>query len=64
MSNEASTPLWRFNPVTGIWVHERTCFEETQQQWLDQFRRDEPGVHFVLSRRKPTHTPSKEAACF
>lgn len=35
-------------------VAERGVTEETAQQWLAVFRKDEPNVIFIVSARKPS----------
>lgn len=44
----------RFSPAKGNhWVNERDVTEETCQQWLEIFRKDEPKVLFLAANRKP-----------
>jgi len=44
----------RFSPVRGNhWSIERECAADTVQAWLAIFRRDEPGVTFIASNRRP-----------
>lgn len=48
--------LWslRTNPARGNhWVAEREVSEATARQWLAVFERDEPGVLFLASARRP-----------
>lgn len=35
------------------WQYERDCTEANVQEWLAVFRKDEPGVTFIASKRKP-----------
>ena len=53
--------LWRYNPITGCWRMERMCSPDTAQQWLALFQKDEPNVHFALSRFAPRFDPTKAA---
>lgn len=44
----------RFSIARGNhWVIEREVTEETCQQWLEIFRKDEPNVLFLVSDKKP-----------
>jgi len=48
--------LWslRTNAARGNhFVAERQVTEETAQEWLSVFRKDEPSVSFVATARKP-----------
>jgi hypothetical protein len=48
--------LWskRFSTAQGHhWKIERECLQETAQQWLEVFQKDEPDVKFVISSNKP-----------
>lgn len=48
--------IWsrRTSMARGLhWKFERDCTEETREQWLEVFRKDEPGVLFVALDRKP-----------
>jgi hypothetical protein len=49
--------LWRYNRITGLWDYQRSCDEETAQQWLGVFRRDEPDETFALAKHRPTKAP-------
>ena len=49
--------LWsrRNHPARGnYWKAEREVTERTAQDWLKVFRDDEPGVIFLVSKRKPS----------
>ncbi|WP_297478337.1 hypothetical protein [Ferrovum sp.] len=51
--------LWRFNKVTGFWVHERTCLDRHHAKaWLKVFQDDEPGEIFKIGIFKPKPTLS------
>lgn len=49
--------LWKYNPVTGYWNQERDVTEETKDQWLARFQKDEPDADFQISARKPKGKP-------
>lgn len=49
--------LWsrRYSPARGnFWKIERDVTDETAQGWLAVFRKNEPGVIFLVSKRKPS----------
>lgn len=51
------TRLWskRFTPAQGThWKLERECSLDTAAQWRTVFEKDEPGVLFFLSTKKPS----------
>lgn len=35
------------------WQHERDCLDETAEQWISLFKKDEPTVEFVFSDKRP-----------
>ena len=45
--------IWRFNPITGLWVHVRKVTPDTEKEWLLIFKNDEPLIEFKVSRNKP-----------
>ena len=45
--------LWKYNKITGYWVAVRSVTDETKEQWLALFKRDEPGELFKVSKHKP-----------
>lgn len=45
--------LWKFNKVTGLWVPQRTVTQQTADEWLRIFQRDEPEEIFKVSVNKP-----------
>lgn len=45
--------LWRYNPITGYWDYERDCDDDTADQWLTVFQKDDPEGLFKLSKMKP-----------
>ena len=49
--------LWKYNEITGYWIHQRNCNLETSKVWLKIFQEDEPYKHFILSKKTPTHKP-------
>jgi hypothetical protein len=49
--------LWRYDAITGMWKLERNCEKETASDWLAVFKKDEPSVVFILSRKKPRNPP-------
>ena len=51
--------LWKFNRITGYWVHVRGCTAEDAEEWCRMFSQDEPGEYFYLTawNRKPKHDP-------
>jgi hypothetical protein len=51
--------LWKFNKITGYWVFQRDCTNETASRWLKLFQNDEPGEFFKLSKNKPSKPPYK-----
>ena len=34
--------IWRYNKITGYWVHERNCTAETAATWLAMWQKDQP----------------------
>jgi len=54
--------LFKYNKRSGLWDHQRSVTPETKDQWLHQFKKDEPDEHFVVSKNKPKHNPLKENA--
>ena len=54
---DANLSLWRYNKITGLWVHERTVVQETAQQWLNVFKSDSPDESFKVSAHRPTGKP-------
>lgn len=52
--------LWKFNAITGYWDYQRTCNEDTAEEWLRLFRRDEPNESFKLTNRRPSGKPKRE----
>ncbi len=53
---ESKLSLWSFRFSSAIGnhaVHERYVTEETAQQWLEAFKKIEPGVLFLISDKKP-----------
>lgn len=61
---EATPPkghsLWKHNSRSGLWDHQRSVTPETKDQWLSHFQKDEPDAHFVISKNKPSHNPTKK----
>ena len=52
--------LWRYDPITGYWKHERTIsILADAQKWLKLFQLDSPGAHFKLSTQKPRSDPTR-----
>lgn len=52
------TAMWRFNKVTGVWVHERACINKrSAEEWLEIFQRDQPDEIFRISVFKPKLAP-------
>lgn len=49
--------LWRYNRITGLWVHERSCDPAIAEQWLARFRADEPAESFLLAKHRPRKSP-------
>ena len=45
--------LWKFNPTTGLWRVERTVSPETQEKWLEIFKKDDPKGKYIVSKNKP-----------
>ena len=45
--------LWKYNKITGYWIYIRSVTEETREQWLSIFQKDEPNEIFKLSKSKP-----------
>lgn len=56
------TTLWEYNAVTGYWSPGRSCTAETAQGWLECWQKDRPAGHVVLSRRRPSEPPARQAA--
>jgi hypothetical protein len=54
--------LYKYNKRSGLWDHQRAVTSDTRDQWLHQFKKDEPDDHFVVSKDKPSHNPLKEEA--
>lgn len=53
--------LWRFNKITGYWVHERTCLDKHHAKaWLKAFQSDEPDEIFRIGIFKPKPTLSSK----
>lgn len=52
-----TTNLWKYNRITGLWDHQRTCAENTAQQWLEVFSKDEPHETFTLAKHRPKKAP-------
>lgn len=50
--------LWKYNPITGYWVHQRECGAGLEMEWLRVFYRSEPNAVFRCTRRKPTGKPN------
>jgi hypothetical protein len=45
--------LWKYNKITGYWNKERTVTQETADQWLVIFSKDEPNEIFKISKNRP-----------
>ena len=60
MFEEKHHGLYKYNKITGMWVHQRSVTPETKDQWLYHFKKDEPNEHFVVSKNKPNHNPLKK----
>jgi len=45
------------------WQNERNVTPQTQEAWLVQFRKDEPGVEFVVAPRAPKAPRGAHAPC-
>lgn len=54
--------LYKYNKRSGMWNHQRSVTPETKDQWLSQFKKDEPEEHFIVSKNTPKHNPLKEDA--
>jgi hypothetical protein len=52
--------LWRFNEVTGMWIHQRRVREEEQSEWLQLFQKDDPKSVFLLSKTRPNYEKTKK----
>jgi hypothetical protein len=50
--------LWRYNKITGLWVHVRTVSVATEDRWLQIWQRDEPDTHFVVAKNRPRMAPT------
>jgi hypothetical protein len=60
LDEEKQHGLYKFNKRSGVWDHQRSTTPETKDQWLNQFKKDEPNEHFVVSKNKPTHNPMRK----
>jgi len=49
--------IWKYNPVTGYWTHQRECGAGLEMQWLRVFYRAEPDQTFRCKRRNPKGKP-------
>lgn len=49
----AKIKLWKYNRITGYWIIQRECNDNTADRWLAVFQKDEPDELFKLSRNKP-----------
>ena len=49
--------LWSYNPITGVWRHERTCESHEAQRWLEYWHRTDPTTAFRLAKHKPRSKP-------
>ena len=45
--------LWKYNKTTGLWNYVRSVTEDTKDQWLNIFQKDEPSEYFKIATRKP-----------
>lgn len=54
MTPNARKQLWKYNQVTGLWDQQRSVTDETAEQWLRVYRKDEPREHFTVSSRRPS----------
>lgn len=45
--------LWKFNAITGYWVHTRACTAETAPGWLAAYNLDDPDGIYCVAERKP-----------
>ena len=52
---DTQTSLWKYDKVSGLWVHCRVCGTETAKEWLALSQKDEPGEKFKISKSKPRH---------
>ena len=52
--------LWKHNPRSGYWDYKRKVTPDTKDQWMTVFQKDEPDAHFVVSKNKPSHNPTKK----
>jgi hypothetical protein len=52
-----TTNLWKYNRITGLWDHQRTCDESTAETWLGVFQKDEPDEAFALAKHRPKKRP-------
>lgn len=53
--------LWGYYEDRGTWVLERSCSPETAAQWLAVFQKQQPGIHFEISARKPKQPKGLES---
>lgn len=51
--------IYRYNPITGYWRHERTCASGLENPWLAVFYKQEPEALFRLARHCPKGKPTK-----
>jgi hypothetical protein len=58
-NDRPTTKLWSYNAVTGYWLHERNCYADEAERWLEIFRRAEPDVAFRIVKRRPNDKPRK-----
>lgn len=49
--------IWKYNKRSGLWDHQRDVHPDTEKQWMDIYKKDEPGEHFHVSAKKPKHKP-------
>lgn len=54
----SATNLWKYNRITGFWVHQRACSAENAEAWLQVFQKDEPTETFRLAKHQPKVNPS------
>jgi len=45
--------LWKLNKITGYWVAVRSVSQDTKEQWLKIYTKDEPNEVFKVSKNKP-----------
>lgn len=41
-----------------MWDHQRNVNDDTKDQWVGIYKKDEPDAHFHVSSRKPKHNPT------